>query len=281
MHVSLIAAIALLSAASVQGAPSRQIIGVEQDHSLAGATSDCEHFFRTTFTSFSAQVHEREQRDIPAPRGQQLRVIARHEGGVSIRGWNRPQARLVACSYAAALTRPQATTLLESLTISETGGEIVVDGPAIDETRAWWVNLILYVPKQASVEVTAANGGIAVRDMGGQVNARATSGGISIANSTGRYRVTTDSGGITLDHVDGTVEATSKDGTIAVKLPPENYPTVEAKTAGGGHILCNLKGCEGRAAIWGAGGHLLRIGTGIPGIRVSTGAPIIIGPVTN
>lgn len=278
MKVPLIAMFTLLAVASVQGAPTRQIIGAEQDHSLAGA-SDCEHFYRTTFTSFAAQVHERDQRDIAAPRGQELRVIARHEGGISVRGWNRPHARLIACSYAAALTKPQAASVLDSIRVTDAGGEVLVDGPAIDQKSAWWVNLTLYVPRQAAVDVHAANGGIAIRNMGGQVNARATTGGISLANSTGRYKITTDSGGITLDHVDGTVEATSQQGTIAVKLPAENYPSVEAKTAEGGHILCNLKSCDDGRANWSAGGSMLRIGTGIPGIRVTTGAPIIIGPI--
>jgi len=101
---------------------------------------------------------------------------------------------------------------------------------------------------------------------------------VSVAQSSGRYRITTDSGGITLDRVTGDVEASSQEGAIALKLPTADLPTIEAKTAEAGHINCTLKGCED--GTWAANRQLLRIGGGIPHIRLSTtGAAITIAPV--
>jgi hypothetical protein len=69
MRALLLVFLAMTTVASASGtAPGRQIIGSEQDHSLAGAAiSDCDHFYRTTFTSFRAQTHEQEQRSSRSP----------------------------------------------------------------------------------------------------------------------------------------------------------------------------------------------------------------------
>src|SRR6185295_2467789 len=112
-----------------------------------------------------------------------------------------------------------------------------------------------YVPRHANVDIDAANGGVAIRSMNGRVTAHSTTGGISVAQSTGRYKLTTESGGITLDRVSGFVDA--------------------------GHILCTLKGCEEKLGSWAANRTQLRIGEGVPDIRLATnGASILIAPVT-
>ena len=271
-------AAAVLLATAMHAAPGRQIIGSEQDHSLAEA-SDCEHFYKTTFTNFQARISDQEQREFPMTGIDPLKVTASDEGGVSIRGWNRPFARLIVCRYAVAQTKSQAIRLLSAIQVSSSGGEIVPAGPANDDTRAWWVDMILYVPRRATVDVRAASGGVAIRNMSGSVTAYATSGGISVAQSTGHYKISTNSGGITLERVSGSVDATSKQGAIALKLPPDDAQSVEATIADAGEILCSFRGCEG--GTWGNDHRQLRFGAGRPDIRLSTtAAPIMIGPVT-
>jgi hypothetical protein len=281
MRLLLAALLVTATIASASGtAPGRQIIGSEQDHSLAGAEiGDCDHFYRTTFTSFRAQTHEQQQLELPLTGIDQLKVTAGEEGGVTVLGWNRPDARLIVCRYAASHTKAQAARILQGITVSTVNGVISAAGPAIDTNTAWWVNMTLYVPRKATLDIRATSGGVAIRNMSGNVTASATSGGISVVQSSGRYKVTTDIGGITLDRVTGNIEATSKRGAIALKVPGMNGQNVEAKIAEGGEILCTLRGCE--TAAWGAGQRQLRIGAGQPQIRLSTiTAPILIGPVT-
>lgn len=269
---------AFVLAATVYAAPGRQIIGSEQDHSLATEASDCEHFYKTTFTNFRAQVSDQEQSEFPLTGIDKLRITASDEGGVSIRGWNRPFARLIVCRYAVSHTKSQAIRLLSNIQVSHRAGEIVSAGPVNDDTRAW-VDMILYVPRRATVDVRAASGGVAIRNMSGTVTAYATSGGISVAQSTGHYKISTNSGGITLDSVSGTVDATSKDGAIALRLPADDAQTVEAIIADAGEIMCTAHGCE--SGLWANDRRQLRIGAGHPDIRLSTTtAPIMIGPVT-
>lgn len=268
-------AAALLFGPAANAALDRQIIGSEQNHSFV-ETSGCEHFYKTTFTSFSAQVTDQEERDIALP-SNQLRILATEEGGVSIRGWNRPIARITICRSAVADSKQRARRVLDSITVSHRNGEIAAHGPPIDQTQAWWVNMIVHVPRRAAVDVRAAGGGVAIRNMAGDVTARATSGGVSVASSSGRYTIRTESGGITLDRISGRVEASSRDGTIALRLPPMAAPSLEARTDSG-TILCHLKECDGGSLT--PGRKALRLGAGPPDVRLSTtGATIIVSPV--
>jgi hypothetical protein len=271
----------MIAAAAPSALASRQIIGSEQDHSLAGGeATDCERFYKTTFTNFKSQMHDQEQREISLAGVEQLKVVASQEGGVSIRGWNRPYARLVVCRYAVAHNKSQALRLLGNIEVTYNDGQIAAQGPPLNETQAWWANMILYVPRRASVDVRAENGGVAIRNMGGNVTAFATSGGISVAKSSGRVKISTNSGGITIESVTGQVEASSREGAIALRLPATGLPRVEA-IAAGNEILCTLDGCQTGLVHWGANRRQLRIGDGVPDIRLSTtAAPIIIQPVT-
>ncbi|HEY0161000.1 MAG TPA: hypothetical protein VGF28_27190 [Thermoanaerobaculia bacterium] len=270
---------ASLFAATVSARPlERQIIGAEQDSSGRAGGGDCESFFRTTFTSFEAQLHDREQRELDLSDVSLIKVTSAPEGGLSIRGWNKAGARLVICRYAVANTRTHASRVLGSISVSSRNGEIAAHGPQIDATQAWWVNMTLYVPRRANIDVRSANGGVAMRNLTGWVTARATTGGISVAQSSGKYKISTDTGGITLDRVSGLIDANSRDGAIAFKVAGGAWPSIEATAADGGHILCTLKGCEDGLA---AGGNRLRLGEGVPDVRLSSmGGSIWIGPVS-
>jgi hypothetical protein len=276
---ALVAVLTVTLTLSTSAFAARQIIGSEQDHSLAGEATDCEHFYKTTFTNLPSQMNDQEQREIPLAGIDRLKVVATDEGGVSIRGWNRPYARLIVCRYAVADTKSKAIRLLGAITVTHDKGEIAAFGPPSDGTQAWWVNMTLYVPRRATVDVRAAHGGVAIRNMSGNVTAHATSGGISVAQSTGRYKITTNSGGITLERVSGVVEASSREGAIALKVGADELPIVEARIAEGGEILCQLQSCEG--GLWAANRRQLRLGHGAPTYRLTTNAaPILIGPVT-
>lgn len=270
---------ASLSFATASARPlERQIIGAEQDSSRSVGGGDCESFFRTTFTSFNAQVHDREQRELDLTDVEQIKVTSAPEGGLSIRGWNKSTARLVICRYAVANTKTHAERVLGSIDVSSRNGEIAAHGPQLDATQAWWVNMTLYVPRRANIDVRASNGGVAMRNLTGRVTAHATTGGISVAQSSGKYKISTDSGGITLDRVSGLVDANSRDGAIAFKIAGAGWPSIEATAADGARILCTLKGCEDAMA---AGGNRLRLGEGVPDVRLSSvGGSIWIGPVS-
>lgn len=263
--------VALMSP-SLLGAP-RQMIGGEQDHSQAAA-GDCENFYATTFTTFGSHIQDQQQREIALEGVEQLRVNASQEGAISIRGWNRSSARLVICRNAVAATKDEARRLLDSIAVLSRDGVIAAQGPAMSDTGMWWTNMILYVPRRANIDVRGANGGVAIRNLAGRVTAQTTSGGISVANSSGRYDVSTHSGGITLDRVTGVVQAASRDGSIAYKVAGADVPSLEAKTAEPGQIVCSLESCASDRSST-AARTSLRIGSGVPDVRLATGAATI------
>ena len=267
-----LAALAILALTAPLHALERQIIGGEQDHSAAQA-GDCDHFFTTTFTNFPAEANEQEQREISLDGLDQLRIIAGSEGGISVRGWNKPNARLIVCRTAVAESKVHAQQVLDSVSVTHREGEIAAKGPAFDEKQAWWANIILYVPRRTKLDIRAINGGVALRNLSGQVSAKTTNGGISVASSSGKFKIETESGGITLDRVSGRVDASSRAGAIALKVDDAaDVPTIEARAGGGGSIICNLT----NDATWDASRKTVRIGDGYPEVRLSTDSTIMI-----
>ena len=269
----LIAMLAMAWARGGFAATQRPLIVTAQDHSLVDS-DDCATFYTQSSTSLPAQVTSEEQRRISLLGVGLLHVRTANAGGVSVRGWDKPFARLTVCKYAAALNEPQAQRALLSVGVAVSPGEIVAHGPETSATQAWWVHMILRVPKSANVDVAAANGGIAVRNMAGRITARATNGGISLASCTGENTIRTENGGISLDHIDR-VDATTQNGPIALKVHDAPIPSLEARTED--EIVCKLKACTDN---WASDRKRLRIGSSSPQIRLTTySAPILIEQV--
>lgn len=255
----------------------RPLIVTSQDHSLV-TSDDCEHFQTRTMTSFPAQVQSQEQRNVALEGVDILRVRASHEGGVTVKGWDRPVARLTVCKYAVALTQADAQKTLRDVAVVYRNGEIGTNGPETDTSRAWWVHMILRVPKRAALDVASANGGIAIRNMNGPVTAHATNGGISLASCNGDSKLTTENGGISVEHVSGRLQAMTLNGPISYRLEAGDLsPAIEARTTDDSDIFCRVKACDEALASHSGNEKVLRIGGAIPRIRLSTGkAPILI-----
>jgi hypothetical protein len=269
-----------LVALPLHAVTQRPMIVTTQDHSLVNSDG-CAHFQTLTTTSFPEQVQSEEQRAVHLEGVDTLRVRASEEGGVTVKGWDRPVARLTVCKYAVGLTQPDAQKTLRDVAVFIRNGEIATSGPDTDTSRAWWVHMILRVPKSAALDVQSANGGIAIRNMNGRVSAHSTNGGISLASCAGDSKVRTENGGITLDRLSGHLEAMTLNGPISYRIQPGDLtPAIEARTDDDGEILCRVKACGGALSSKSASGKVLRIGGAIPRIRLSTGkAPILIEQV--
>jgi hypothetical protein len=254
-------------------ATTRPLIVTQQDHSLVDS-DDCSGFLTQNTTSLPSSANSQEQRRISLTGVDLLHVRTGNAGGVSVRGWDHSFAQLTLCKYAAALNEPQAAHTLDGVAVAVRPGEIIASGPEMNATQTWWVHMILRVPRSANVDVAAANGGIAVRNMTGSVTARATNGGISLASCTGDNRVETENGGISLDKI-GRIDATTQNGPINIKLRDEPILGLEARTED--EIVCKLKACSDA---WTTDHKRLRIGSAIPQIRLITNsAPILIEQV--
>ncbi|HVS33157.1 MAG TPA: hypothetical protein VMS98_17090 [Thermoanaerobaculia bacterium] len=269
--MALILAGALALTLSAQAAPTqRSLIVTSQDHSLVDS-DDCEHFHTRNLTSLPALARSEEERQVPLLDVKILRVRTSEGGGVSVKGWDRPFARLTVCKSAMALSEDAARRALQSISVAVDGGDITAFGPGSTASQTWWVHMILNVPRDKHLDVEAANGGIAIRNMQGAVTARSTNGGISLASCAGENKVTTLNGGISLDRISGTIDATSRKGSISYKLRSVAVPVIEARTEDSGEILCNLKGCTDGLGDWTADRKQLRIGRGsAPSVRLTS-----------
>ena len=271
------AAIAFLAATAFLAAPAsaasqRPLIITSADHSMVDA-DDCEHFHTQNFTSFPAKAHTEEQRDLTLSGIDLLKVRASEDGGVSVRGWDKPTARLTVCKYAMALSELAAQHALGNVSVSVRNGEIVSSGPEISSNQVWWVHMILRVPKSANLDVASSNGGIAIRNMSGKVTAQSTNGGISLASCAGENKISTENGGISIEKITGRLEANTHNGQISLKLRDSVIPALEARTDETGEILCRK--CE--SATWAQNRKYLRMGAAAqPSIRLTTGGASIV-----
>lgn len=264
--VVLAAALAFSSAAFA--GIDRAIVGGEQDHSLAASTSvSCEDSFNNAFTLQPQMLREQSRHEFDA---RTLDIRVSNLGGVVVRGSEASRVRMVVCRFAAADTIATAARVVESIRVSAHDGVIRATGPVINAQQTWWVNLTLFVPEKTPVTVRAERGGIAIRDMRAPVDASSISGGISVARSSGRHTIRTESGGITLDRLSGPVDAQSKEGSIAYKLLSNEKPSLDARTADGGQILCVLDRCQDPLAS--RKRKELRLGGSTPRVKLATGS---------
>ncbi len=252
---------AMVVVLSSSAATERRLIVTSQDHSLVDA-DDCDHFHTRNTTSFPAQARAEQSWTLRLEAGDVLKVHTANEGGISVKGWDKPYGSLTVCKTAVALTQIQARTTLRDINVTVKNDDIDATGP---------VHMILRVPKGSHLDLTTANGGIAVRNMSGRIFARATNGGISLGGCTGESYLTTENGGISLDKVSGNVAAKTQNGPIALKLRDLNVPAIEAHTESTGAIFCKVKGCEeGGLADWTPDRKRMRIGSAHPVIRLTT-----------
>jgi len=270
-------ALALPCFAAVQ----RPLLVTTQDHSLV-EIDDCEHFYARTVSSLPSRAQSQEQMPVALAGVDTLRVRSTEGGAISIKGWDRPVARLTLCKYAVALNDSDAKRTLHDVIVTSHNGEVSAHGPENGTTHAWWVHMILRVPKRVAVDVASTSGGIAIRRMNGRVTASATNGGISLAECAGDSKLTSDNGGISLEKITGRIDAAAKNGAISLKVTEGDPATIEARTDDAGEIVCRAKICHDALSHRIAGSKVLRIGGGAsePMIRLHTGAaPILIEQV--
>jgi DUF4097 and DUF4098 domain-containing protein YvlB len=98
------------------------------------------------------------------------------------------------------------------------------------------VRYSLRVPPGANVRVSTTNGGVDLREVGGEVTAETTNGSISGRDLKGRVSASTTNGGIDLD-VDGVaqggIELSTTNGGVTLTLPRSASASISARLANG------------------------------------------------
>ncbi len=117
-------------------------------------------------------------------------------GGIAIRGWDRPDVFMRARIVGHADTEAEARRIASAVRIDTAGGSIRVDGPRNERDSSWSVNVELQVPRNAILTLNTKNGGISISDFSGQAKLHTTNGGVSLNSVNGDIRGETRNGGV-------------------------------------------------------------------------------------
>jgi hypothetical protein len=221
-----------------------------------------------------------EVRELSLPSEGVFRVDARPNGGVSVRGVDRGEAKLWAKVMATAETEAEARSLAGEVRI-ETAGTIHAVGPQrTGRDRGWWISYRLDVPRRSDLKLEADNGGLSVEDVVGSVELQTVNGGLHLEGVGGRVHGGTENGGI---HVDLTgaewdgegLDLRTTNGGLHLTIPSGYNARLEAGTVNGGvhsELPVTGRGESRRGgrieADLGRGGRLLHVETTNGGLHV-------------
>lgn len=168
-----------------------------------------------------------------------LDIDAGHNGGIRIHGWDRGDVLVRTRIEASAATDAEARRLTAGVRIDTGGGRIRADGPDTrDREESWSVSFEISVPRNAMLTLNTNNGGIAIDDFRGVAKFHAHNGGLSLRNVGGDLTGETTNGGVTVDaagdHWDGAgLDVETHNGGITLNLPKGFSAQLEAGTTHG------------------------------------------------
>jgi DUF4097 and DUF4098 domain-containing protein YvlB len=201
-----------------------------QSRDRSGARSDCDSGWnRETYC---------EIREETLGGANPLDVDTGGNGGIAIRGWDRPDVHMRARIVAHADTEAEARRIAAGVRVDTAGGTIRAEGPRTDHDSNWSVNIELQVPRNAILTLNTRNGGISVSDVRGQVTLHTINGGVSLTNVNGAVRGETRNGGLSIalagDHWDGQgLDVETHNGGINLTMPDQYSAALETSTVNG------------------------------------------------
>ncbi len=182
------------------------------------------------------KVSYKETRELNVSAGNLVNVDARRNGGVRVKGENRPDVLVRACINTVGTTDEEARALAKNIRI-ETGSTIRAESGG--EESNWSVSYEILVPRSTNLKLTAHNGGIAISSVEGHVEFETTNGGVSLMDVAGDVRGRTTNGGVKVDLSGSTwrgsgLDVQTTNGGVHLTMP-ENYAArIETGTTNGG-----------------------------------------------
>lgn len=167
-----------------------------------------------------------------------ITIDAGPNGGIRVRGWDRPEIRLIARVEAHARSEARARELAAGVRI-ESVDAIRSAGPT-EGRREWWsVSFEAFVPRQSDLALETVNGGIRIADVRGRIRFDVTNGGVSLDGLGGDVSGTSSNGGISVDLEGQTWEGAGLDvrttnGGVRLSVPEGYSARLETGTTNGG-----------------------------------------------
>ena len=222
---------------------------------------------------------EVREETVPGAGVNPLDVDAGRNGGIRVRGWDRPDVHMRASVSAWADTGAEARQIVSGVRIVTGGGAIHPEGPDTSgRNSSWAVSFELDVPRSAMLTLNAHNGGISIDDFQGAAKFHAVNGGVTLRNVSGDIRGETVNGGLTIDltgdHWNGAgLDVETRNGGIRMTLPEQYSAALETATTNGRINIDFPVTVQGRISrslttTLGAGGAKLRAVTTNGGVTI-------------
>jgi len=219
-----------------------------------------------------------EVREQTVAYGGQLNIDGKTNGGVSVRGWNRPDVLIRSLVEARADSDSDARAMAGQVRVTASAGRIFAEGPENRDRINWHVSYEVFAPRQSNLEVTVKNGGVHLEDLRGNIQFSAVNGGIHMARINGRVKGETRNGGVHVElggmrwEGEG-LDLTTTNGGVHLSIPSNYSARLDTSTVNGGfksdfpvpadaeksgHVKANI----------GSGGAPLRIVTTNGGVKI-------------
>ncbi len=161
-------------------------------------------------------------------------------GGMTVKGWQKPEILVRARVETWADTDAQARALAGRVTIHTGGGRIIAEGPGSDRRESWSVSYEVFVPQKTDLNLTAHNGGIHIADIQGHIAFETTNGGVSLQRLAGNVQGRTTNGGLSVELAGNRwegerLDAVTTNGGVSVAVPAAYSAHLETGTVNG-HI---------------------------------------------
>lgn len=215
-----------------------------------------------------------EMKEMTMAHSGRVGVDASPNGGITIAGWSRNEVLVRARVEAWGDDDAEARATLGQVRVNTAGGEVKADGPKSWNQQRWSVSYEIFVPVRTDLKLETTNGGIAIADVRGAIEAAATNGGLKLARLGGRVRAETTNGGVNIELGGRTwegesLEVETTNGGVSLDLPDAYSARIEAKTTNGG-LHSDLPNSQVSGKSWGPRSLSVTSGSGGPLIRLET-----------
>jgi hypothetical protein len=182
--------------------------------------SDVEMTFWQDHKGDTPTVRRDQTISVRAPGSGPLRVSAPSYGGVWVQPSSNGTTSAIVCEAAAASSESAASAALDQLRIVNEGGELRLSGPGHEH---WGAYIILSVPTGVSLDMSAENGALEVRNVQGAFTLHTENGPISLKNVRGKVDARAENGPIGFSGHEGDMDLRAQNGPVKVKLDAPSW----------------------------------------------------------